>query len=434
MNIALLGYNIENASVYDFLKSTHTEANFTVYDQADSPARDLPEGVDFVGGLDSFMEVEADLVIRSPGVSPHKINPAVKVTTATQLFFENSPTSNIIGVTGSKGKGTTCSLIASIMRAGGHKTHLVGNIGQPALGEINNITPGDVVVYELSSFQLWDLTISPRTAVILMIEPDHLDVHADMNEYVGAKSHITAYQSSDDRLVYQSRNSLTSAIAAASVASKVPVSSPEGVDVRDGYFWYHEQKLCSISHVKLQGSHNLDNAAAAIAACWSLVSEPAILGAGLEAFAGLDHRLKQVGAVGDVDYYDDSIATTPGSAIASIKSFDQPKILIVGGSDKGADYQPLAEVIADTKSVKLVITIGANGNAIADVLAQAGLDERVSRQSDLSSMDSIVELASQSADAGDVVILSPAAASFDMFKSYKDRGDQFIAAVNNLER
>lgn len=432
MNIALLGYNIENASVYDFLKSKHSDAAFTVYDQRDSPARELPAGVDFVGGLDSFMDVEADLVVRSPGVSPHKINPAAQVTTATQLFFENSPTKHIIGVTGSKGKGTTCSLIASILRAGGHQTHLVGNIGQPALGEIDKIGPDDVVVYELSSFQLWDLTISPRTAVILMIEPDHLDVHVDMNEYVGAKSHITAYQSSSDRLVYQSQNQLTSAIAGASIASKIAVSSPDGVHVRDGYFWYGEQKLCSTSQVKLQGSHNLDNAAAAIAASWSMVSDPAIIADGLAAFTGLPHRLKHVGAAGGVDYYDDSIATTPGSVIASIKSFDQPKILIVGGSDKGADYQPLAEAVAGDESVKLVITIGANGDRIADSLSEAGKNGRVSRQSGLATMGQIVEFASQSAQSGDVVILSPAAASFDMFSSYQDRGDQFIAAVGTL--
>lgn len=429
MNIALLGYNIENASVYNFLKTIHVGAKFTVYDQSDSPARQLPEGVDFVGGLDSFMDVGADLVVRSPGVSPHKINPSAKVTTATQLFFENSPTKNIIGVTGSKGKGTTCSFIASIMQAAGVRVHLVGNIGQPALDEIDKIEPDDVVVYELSSFQLWDLTVSPQTAVILMIEPDHLDVHVDMNEYVGAKSHITAYQSSSDRLVYQSHNSLASAIATASIATKLPVSSPEGFHVREGYFWYREQKLCSTSQVKLQGSHNLDNALAAIAASWPVVSDPAVIATGLAAFTGLDHRLKPVGSSGGVDYYDDSIATTPGSAIASIKSFEQPKILIVGGSDKGADYQPLAEAIRDTESVKLVITIGANGDQIADILAQAGLEDRVSRQSNLATMSQIVELASQSAQPGDVVILSPAAASFDMFTSYKDRGDQFIAAV-----
>ena len=431
MNIALLGYNIENASAYSYLKSVHPDATFTVYDQADDPARELPDSVEFVGGMESFMDVEADLIVRSPGISPHKVNSLSRVTTATQLFFENSPTQNIIGVTGSKGKGTTCSFIASILRASGLKTHLVGNIGLPALSEIDSMRDGDAVVYELSSFQLWDLTVSPRTAVILMIEPDHLDVHTSMDEYVEAKSHITKYQSVDDVLVYQSQNDITSHVASESLAHKIPVSSTDGVYVKDGYFWYDEQKLCSTSHVKLQGSHNLDNACAAIAACWSMVQDPDVIARGLDAFDGLDHRLKKIGSVDGVDYYDDSIATTPGSAIASIRSFGQPKILIVGGSDKGADYQSLADVVAESNSVKLVITVGANGNNIADVLERSGVDI-VSRQSSLGTMGEIVDFARGQAEPGDVVILSPAAASFDMFKNYKDRGQQFIDEVNRL--
>jgi UDP-N-acetylmuramoylalanine--D-glutamate ligase len=201
--------------------------------------------------------------------------------------------------------------------------------------------------------------------------------------------------------------------------------------VSDGAFWYGEQKLCSADALRLPGRHNLDNACAAIDAVWRLTNDSVAIQDGLSAFTGLPHRLKFVRNVGDVGYYDDSIATTPGSAIAAIKAFDQPKVLIVGGSDKGADYSSLVAKIIGSSSMRAVIAIGEQGPVIAQLLRQSGAGEAVNVV-DVKDMRTIVASSAACAQPGDVVILSPACASFDMFKSYADRGDQFIAAVNEL--
>jgi UDP-N-acetylmuramoylalanine--D-glutamate ligase len=425
MKIAIAGYGLEGKSNYDYFKS---RGEVTIVDEREH-VDDLPENVPMLLGKGAFGRLDDfDLVVRTAGLSPHKIQTNGKVWSATNEFFEKCP-APIIGVTGSKGKGTTSSLIASILMEAGKTVHLVGNIGLPALDELTRISEDDIVVYELSSFQLWDAERSPQVAVVLHIEPDHLDVHESFEEYVSAKGNIARFQGINDRVVYNALNESASAIAGLSVGQLLPYQTPRTAHVSDGQFYYGEQLLCSVNELKLPGAHNQDNACAAITAVWPWVQDGVVIGEGLSAFGGLDHRLKFVAEKQAVSYYDDSIATTPGSAIAAMYAFEGPKIIILGGSSKGANFEELAAA-ASRSNVKQVILIGDEADHIEQALNQAGVSS-INRGSE-TTMRAVVQLAADSASAGDTVILSPACASFGMFRDYKDRGEQFIAAVNDL--
>jgi UDP-N-acetylmuramoylalanine--D-glutamate ligase len=425
MKIAIAGYGLEGKSNYDYFKSL---GEVTIVDEREV-VTDLPEGVPTLLGEEAFSRLDDfDLVVRTAGLSPHKIQTSGKVWSATNEFFEKCP-APIIGITGSKGKGTTSSLIASILTEAGKTVHLVGNIGRPALDELAHITEDDIVVYELSSFQLWDAERSPQVAVVLHIEPDHLDVHESFDEYVSAKGNIARYQGINDRIVYNASNQSATAIADLSVGQRLPYQTPRTAHVRDGQFYYGEQLLCSVDELQLPGVHNQDNACAAITAAWPWVQDGIVIGEGLHAFSGLEHRLKFVAEKQGVSYYDDSIATTPGSAIAALRAFDGPKVIILGGSSKGVDFDELAAT-ASRSNVKQAILIGDEADRIELSLVEAGVSS-VNMGSD-TTMKAIVQLAADVAGAGDAVILSPACASFGMFRDYKDRGEQFITAVNDL--
>ena len=414
MKIVIAGFGVEGQSNLRYFREKFPEADFLVADEREK-VDNLPENVAYQTGFSGLEN--ADLIVRSPSLPPKKIKTSGQIWSATNEFFANCP-ATIIGVTGTKGKGTTCSFISSILRATGKTVHLVGNIGVPALDILPKIEKNDIVVYELSSFQLWDLQKSPHVSVVLMIEPDHLNVHADFNDYLAAKANIAKFQTTDDYVVYNSQNEFSSSIADASLAQKKEYPFVLSDDI--------------ISAIRLPGKHNIDNACAAIAAVKSIlpnVSDDEIK-KGLSEFTGLPHRLKFVAEKYGVKYYDDSISTTPGSAIAALKAFVEPKILILGGSDKGADYSELAKEIA-RQNVRLIIINGANVDEIREVLREEKVDCEIV-QLNMAGMKEVAKLAKNKAQSGDVVILSPAAASFDMFKGYSDRGEQFVAAVEEL--
>ncbi len=407
MKVAIAGYGIEGKASFDYWRALGAE--LTIVDERDIDSG-LPDGVSTHFGPDAFAQLDGfDLVVRTASLRPDKIRTDGKVWSATNEFFAKCP-APIIGVTGTKGKGTTCSLIASILRRAGYTVHLVGNIGTPALETLANITSEDIVVYELSSFQLWDVEYSPHVAVVLPIEPDHLDIHASFDEYITAKSNIARYQTEADEIVFYSSNEWSRQIADASRAS-----------LRSEYPFETDGVLDALV---LPGPHNRDNACAAIAATRGYVTDEAVIRQGLAAFTGLPHRLKFVKTIDGVRFYDDSISTTPGSAIAALNSFAEPKIIILGGSDKGATYDAVIAACKQTGS--RVIVVGQTGKTIRALCEQAGVEVYNGGPS----MDAVVATAQGIARDGDVVILSPASASFDMFKNYADRGDQFIAALD----
>ena len=426
MKIAIAGYGLEGESNYRYWAAN--PANYiTIVDQH-QPSRDVPAGINTIIDDDAFEKLQDfDFVIRTAGLAPRKIKTNGKIWSATNEFFAKCP-ALIIGVTGSKGKGTTASLIASILRESGKNVWLLGNIGKPSLDVIRDIKQSDVVVYELSSFQLWDIEKSPHIAVILFIEQEHLDVHTDMDEYTAAKANITRYQTINDVLVYNRSNQYASDIANESTAQLVGYLDSKTAHTQEGYFYYGEQKICSIDALRVIGIHNQDNACAAIDAIWEFTQDVEVIERGIRAFKGLPHRLQFVREVDGVKYYDDSIATTPSSAIAALRSFNGLKVIILGGSSKGSDFNELGREL--TKHDARAILIGDEAKNIAEACRNAGFSNF--EIIDNPTATTIVERAHSLANPGDVVLLSPSSASFGLFRNYVDRGEQFTAAVNKL--
>ncbi len=427
MNVAIAGYGIEGEANYRYWRDKG--AQVTIVDESPKPARPLPDGAEFVHGERIFKQLhDFDLVVRTASLPPHHIKTEGRVWSSTNEFFAECP-APIIGVTGTKGKGTTCSLVASILQEAGWNVHLVGNIGIPALSVLPNITPEDVVVYELSSFQLWDLHKSPHVAVVLMIEPDHLDVHADFEDYVRAKMNIRRNQKANDVCFYHPSNPWSEKIAKSSVlgdAERYDARDENGVYAEIGNFYVHGDYICATDELQLPGKFNIENACAAISAARVFTVDTNAIARGIRAFTGLPHRLKLVREVNGVKYYDDSIATTPGSAIAALKSFSEPKVIILGGSAKGATYDEVVDVCKKTDTK--VIAIGETGKQIAKLCREQGVEVHEPE----ASMTHIVAKAYAVAKPGSVVLLSPASASFDMFRGYVDRGEQFISMVELL--
>jgi UDP-N-acetylmuramoylalanine--D-glutamate ligase len=354
-----------------------------------------------------------------------------KTTTALDIFFETVKTKNIIGVTGTKGKGTTSTLIYQILQAAGKRAFLGGNIGRSVLDFVRDVTPDDWVVLELSNFQLYKFTHSPHVAVCLMIVPEHLDWHPNVEDYLEAKSNIFTHQMQEDIAIYFDGNEHSRQLAYSSLGIKIPFYLTPGARIReDGKIVIGEPEIEIINkeEVKLLGEHNLQNICAAVTAVWQVTQDKDAITKVLTSFAGMVHRLEFVRELNGVKYYDDSFGTTPETAIVAMKSFNQPKVLILGGSDKGADYSSLAEEVTKN-NIRHVITIGETGPKISDSLNQRGYTQILEGAK---TMPEIVKQAQQTAIEGDVVLLSVASASFGLFKDYKDRGDQFKQAVQEL--
>ncbi len=432
MKIAILGFASQGQSAYEYWD--HDKNELTVCDT--NTDIDLPPdaksqlGSDYLKDLDKF-----DLIIRTPALHPNEIVKAnsaeilKKVTTVTNEFFKVCPTKNVIGVTGTKGKGTTSTLIAKMLEAAGKKVHLGGNIGIPPLEMLkNNIEPEDWVVLELANFQLIDLKYSPHIAVCLMVVPEHMDWHSSVEEYLTSKQQLFSYQQPEDIVIYNGQNDYSQHVATISLGQRIPFMKNPGADVIENQVMIDGQTICSVGDIKLLGEHNWQNVCAAVTAVWQIDKNIEAMRSVITTFSGLEHRLELVAEVGGIKYYDDSFGTTPETAIVAIKAFSQPKVVILGGSDKGADYDELARTIAEN-NVRAAVLIGQTGPAIGQALKGAGFDSFVEGGV---TMEEIVSIAKRHARGGDVVLLSTACASFDLFKNYKDRGEQFKQAVQVL--
>jgi len=432
MKIAIAGYGLEGESNYRYW-SIDRDNDITIVDQK-QPNLDIPNGTETIIGEDAFEKLDGfDLVIRTAGLAPRKIKTDGKIWSATNEFFAKCPCP-IIGVTGTKGKGTTASLIASILELSGRNIWLLGNIGKPSLDALGDIQQSDIVVYELSSFQLWDLEKSPHVAVVLLVEPDHLDVHIDFNEYVSSKANIRRYQKDGDICIFHPTNQVSLQISEVSTAGKAMrygVTDDGGVYEAEGEFRQLEQKICSTDVLQLIGRHNIENACAAITVAKFYGVSNESIEEGLKNFKGLPHRIEFIRIVDGVSYYNDSFSSAPPAAVAAIKSFQQPEIIIMGGVDRGTDFSHVAQTIAQQGNIKSIIVIGEVRDKLSKILREANqnIDIKVSDSRDLSE---IIDLAKSKAKDGDVIILSPGCPSFDMFKDFYDRGNQFRVEVNKL--
>jgi UDP-N-acetylmuramoylalanine--D-glutamate ligase len=430
VKIAIAGYGVEGKASYEYWNTGEHE--LTIADERTDV--ETPDGTKTILGEGAFKQLGGfDLVVRTASLPPRHIHTDGVIWSATNEFFAKCP-APIIGVTGTKGKGTTCSMIASILKAVGKTVHLVGNIGTPALEILPTIKEEDIVVFELSSFQLWDIKKSPHVGVVLTIEPDHLNVHSDMPEYISAKTNIARFQTVDDAFFYHPTNTYSEAIALTTPAH-INCRYNDAEDRASVYydahdFCYKGKPICSLDALQLRGEHNKENACAALSVAKYLGVENMVIEEGLRNFMGLPHRLEFVQEAAGVQYYNDSFSSAPSASVAAIKSFMNPEIVIIGGVDKGADFSELAKQLKTQSNIKNIILVGEIRTKLAKIFITGVSDKLI--VSDAKTMDEIVYEAQKLAEPGDVVLLSPGCASFDMFKNFYDRGDQFRSIVHNL--
>jgi UDP-N-acetylmuramoylalanine--D-glutamate ligase len=426
MKIAIIGFGLEGQAAYDYWQAGNeiTICDLNLNLQAPEAAA-VQLGEDYLAGLDQF-----DLVVRSPNPLPAQIIAAngeavlEKITSNTNEFLRVCPTKNIIGVTGTKGKGTTSTLTAKMLEAAGKRVHLGGNIGIPALELLKaDIQPEDWVVLELSSFQLIDLQHSPHIAVCLMVVPEHLDWHEDVEEYIAAKQQLFVHQAETDIAIYYT---------GASPGKQIPYFAPPGASVIDGAISIGGQAICQTAELKLLGAHNWQNVCAAVTAVWQATQDIDALRSVLTSFSGLPHRIEFLGTVDSVNYYNDSFASGLAATEAAVMSVHEKKVLIVGGYDRMLPlerFANFANLSADTFRTMLII--GASGARLAKAFDEAGFTNYL-LDSESKTMEQVVAHARKLAQPGDAILLSPGFASFDMFKNFEDRGLQFKAAVNSL--
>jgi UDP-N-acetylmuramoylalanine--D-glutamate ligase len=430
MKVAIVGFETEGKLSYEYWRAKGAE--ITICDQ--DVSKETPAGVasqlgdGYLQNLDRF-----DVIVRTAGLNPNLIlaaNAGVKdkITTAVNEFLRVCPTKNIIGVTGTKGKGTTSTLITKMLQATGKQVFLGGNIGVSPFEFLDKITPDSWVVLELSSFQLYDLKHSPHIAVCLMVVPEHLNWHSDMDDYITAKSQLFAHQQVSDTAIYFADNEISHRIASSSPGAKISFYASPGAYVEDEHIVIDGQQICSVHELRLLGQHNWQNACAAVTAAWQTTQDVAAIRSVLTTFTGLEHRLEFVREVEGVKYYDDSFGTTPETAIVAIQAFKEPKVVILGGSDKGAGFDELAKAVAKS-NVRHVVLIGDVAPQIKLALQNVGFGNFTAGGTTMSDM---VKAAKAATKSGDVVLLSTGCASFGLFQNYKDRGNQFQQIVGTL--
>jgi UDP-N-acetylmuramoylalanine--D-glutamate ligase len=385
------------------------------------------------GGHPQRIFIETDLIVLSPGVP--NIPPilearrhGVKVIGELELawLLSDSP---FIGITGTNGKSTVTTLVGLMLEKSHKKVLVAGNIGNALTEEPRLLRGQDWIVAEISSFQLEDIeTFKPAVAALLNITQDHLDRYHDIAEYGEVKANIFKNQTEQDVLVLNDDDPLVKPMADRSSSHVIPFSRLRNVDqgacVQDGYLVFKKERICRVSDMKIQGVHNLENALAAVALSLSAGADRRAVEKVLTEFPGLEHRLEFVREKNGVTYINDSKGTNVGAVVKSVEGFTRPVILIAGGLDKGSDFSPLYDLFR--QKVKLLILIGKAADKMAKALGTS--TETVLAKT----LEDAVRIASAKAVSGDVVLLSPACASFDMFKDFEDRGRQFKEAVKAL--
>ena len=392
------------------------------------------------GYLDNL---EVDVIFRTPGMSFNlpELREARKrgiaVTSEMEVFFDLCP-AKIFAVTGSDGKTTTTTLIAEMLKKEGYTVHVGGNIGNPLLPEIENIKPSDMVVVELSSFQLISMRKSPDVAVVTNLAPNHLDIHKDMDEYIEAKQNIVLHQSAFSRTVLNYDNEITVSFKPyvrgqlIGFSMEKPIKNGTWLD-EDGYINISYRGIkAPIMHrndIAVLGDHNVENYLAAISAVWGYVGADTIRAVAKE-FMGVEHRIEFVREVGGVKYYNDSIASSPTRTIAGLKAFDRKVILLAGGYDKKIPFEPMAPYV--TEKVKLLILTGPTADKIEAAVKEHSTYNGSPEIIRAENLEAAVKIAAQNAIAGDIVTLSPACASFDAFPNFAARGKFFKEQVYKL--
>lgn len=397
-------------------------------------------------GDDYLKNLDVDIVFRTPGMRYYMDelvemrNRGVVVTSEMEVFFDLCPC-KIYAITGSDGKTTTTSIIAQMLQAQGKTVHLGGNIGKPLLPEIESIGYDDAAVVELSSFQLISMRKGPDVAVVTNLAPNHLDIHKDMQEYIDAKKNLVIHQGAFSRVVLNKDNEITNGFEpecrgrVLKFSRKSQLNNGAYLDENNNIVFADNGKktvVMNIADIKIPGMHNVENYMAAISAVWGEVSVENIVNVA-KTFAGVEHRAEFVREFEGVKYYNDSIASSPTrTALGTLSLYDFKIILIAGGYDKKIPYDGLGPVICD--KVKYLILMGATAPKIkAAVLNADNYSDGNPTIIEVSNMEEAVAKAREVAQPGDLVSMSPASASFDLYKNFDQRGKHFKSIVNGLK-
>lgn len=435
-HIAVLGLGVSNRPLVRLLLEFGcdvTGCDRTPREKLDQEVLDLEKQGCKLRCGDTYLDgVEADVLFRTPGMHPG--NPAIRglaekgayVTSEMEVFFEVCPC-NLIAVTGSDGKTTTTTLISEMLKADGKQVWLGGNIGTPLLPLVRQMQEDDFAVVELSSFQLMDMTRSPARAVVTNLAPNHLDVHKDMDEYVEAKKNIFAFQNANGLLVLNHDNAITDAFLGNGRTVKFSRQAKAHVCLRGDVITRGGEEVLNVNDILLPGVHNIENYMAAIAAVEGLVSDETIRQVAKN-FGGVEHRIELVRIKDGVRFYNDSIASSPSRTIAGLRSFKEKVILIAGGYDKHIPYDVLGPEVCE--HVKKLFLCGATAPQIR--AAVENCEGEKPEITDCGDFESAVRAAAAAAECGDVVLMSPASASFDQFKNFMVRGEFFKKIVKEL--
>lgn len=447
--VAVIGLGVSNLPLLEYLYEK--KAQVTVFDERtmdEIPSETINKintyefsysfGKNCLEKLNGF-----NIIFRSPSCLPTRIELQKEaergaiVTTEVEMLMEMCPC-KIVGVTGSDGKTTTTSLINAILKKAGYKTFLGGNIGTPLFTKLPEMEPNDIVVLELSSFQLMNMHISPDIAIITNITPNHLNIHKDYQEYIDAKKCIFKNQNEKGILILNYDNDITRECAKEANGNVVFFSSKVKLDngfIVDGNIIKEcndkvRKHILNTDEVILRGNHNFQNIATALAATKTLVDTDIAVQA-IKEFKPVEHRIEFVKEIDGVKWYNDSASSSPTRTISGINAFKENIILIAGGYDKNLEYEPLAKPVVD--KVSTLILIGQTAEKIYDVVKNES--EKENKKVNIYMCDTLeqtIEIAKKSAKKGDVVLFSPASASFDMFKNFADRGHKFKDLVNKI--
>ena len=447
--VAIIGLGVSNIPLLDYFYEK--KANVTVFDSRE--IAEMPKNVmdkiteysmEFSLGKHYLSKLRGfDLILRSPSCLPTvpelqaEAERGAIVTTEVELLMKMCPC-KMIGVTGSDGKTTTTTLISEIIKAGGYVCHTGGNIGTPLFTKLADIMPEDIVVLELSSFQLMGMEVSPDIAVMTNITPNHLNVHKDYEEYIEAKKNIFKYQNKDGILVANFDNDITKEASCHAKGKVIYFSGKTKLDngyIVDGNAIKQcvdkiRKHLINFEEITIKGIHNYENICAALAATESLVDKDIAIGV-CKNFKGVAHRIEFVKEINGAKWYNDSASTTPTRAISALNAFNEDIVLIAGGADKNLDFEPIAKPIVD--KVRVLILMGQTSEKIFNAVKR----EMEKQKKDLKifmcdSLSQAVILAKRNSERGDTVIFSPASTSFDMFKNMYERGDKFKEIVNKM--
>lgn len=450
LRVGVVGLAREGVALTRYLASHG--AHVVVSDRAEPSAllssleaiRDFEVTLD-LGGHSVEPMARCDVVFVSPGV-PRTIPVlaelqarGVRLSSETELFLARCPV-EAIGITGSAGKTTTTTLVGKILEADGRHVLVGGNIGRPLIGALGEIRPDSAVVLELSSFQLQHLETSPHIAAVLNVTPNHLDRHRDMAEYAEAKRQIVAHQEAGDVAVLNTDDPIVRAWDQGlrgrllSFSMQPLAQSREGAYLDDGELVVRaggaSEPVLPAASLRLRGRHNVANALAAIAVTSAAGASVASMRAVLQSFGGVEHRLEEVHRRDGITYVNDSIATAPERLMAGLRSFDSPVVLLAGGRDKHLPWDDAAALIC--ARARAVVTMGEAAPLIEEAIEGARTSTGSPRVTRAADMQDAVRLASAFARPGDVVLLSPGCTSYDRYRNYEERGDDFKVAVRNI--